>query len=219
MRIKWKELNRGIVLAVVLAAGLTVSVIIQDAKFEKNIPDIENRMEELGQELAESSIGSGEAVRRKQRAFIMNEYVDRKSKVEDTMATIAKGNMLFMANQPSKENGEVKSGEFRSKRIDVYKAGPNGATVELEYEMKVDMIGTPEIMQFGEMLQTEWYFEDVIGEKDLTKKLTAEHSVVVNGTYTVTLEKSDGVWKIATAGGFSDLSVEGKENGGGMGVG
>ena len=53
MRIKWKELNRGIVLAVVLAAGLTVSVIIQDAKFEKNIPDIEKRMEELGQELAE----------------------------------------------------------------------------------------------------------------------------------------------------------------------
>ena len=53
----------------------------------------------------------------------------------------------------------------------------------------------------------------------MTKKLTAEHSVVVNGTYTVTLEKSDGVWKIATAGGFSDLSIEGKENGGGMGVG
>ena len=223
MKIKWKELNRGIVLAVILAGGVAVSVVVQNTQFKKNIPDIENRVKELGEEMAECSVGSGEGVRRRQRAFVMNEYLESKQGAGDMLGmTMGKGSLMYLVNQPAEENGEINSAEFKVNDIDVYKAGADGATVTLNYEIKLDMTGTPEVLLFGEMLRTHWYIEDAeINEGNSSNESIEDkrREATVSGTYTLLMEKDGGSWKITNAEGYSDLNLGKNSNGGETGVG
>lgn len=222
MKIKWKELNRGIVLAVILAGGVAVSVVVQNTQFKKNIPEIEQRVKELGDEMTESSVGSGEGVRRRQRAFVMNEYIESKQRSNDMLGmSIGKGSLMYLVNQPAEENGEINSAEFKVNSIDVYKAGTDGATVTLNYEIELDMTGTPEVLCFGEMLRTHWYIEDAESNEgsDTQSIYDKRRKATVEGTYTLLMEKDGGSWKIANAEGYSDLTLEKNSNGGGTGVG
>lgn len=222
MKIKWKELNRGIVLAVILAGGVAVSVVVQNTQFKKNIPEIEQRVKELGDEMTESSVGSGEGVRRRQRAFVMNEYMESKQGSNDMLSmSMGKGSLMYMVNQPAEENGEINSAEFKINNIDVYKAGTDGATVTLDYEIDLDMTGTPEMLLFGEMMRTHWYIEDAESNEGSDKESIDDkrRKGTVEGTYTLLMQKDSGTWKIVNADGYSDLTLDNNSNGGGTGVG
>ena len=46
-KIKWNHINRGLVLGLALGAGTAVYVMVQNAMFKSNIPEISARAEEI----------------------------------------------------------------------------------------------------------------------------------------------------------------------------
>lgn|GEM_PF-1303196 len=203
MKIRWNRLNRGIILAVLLAGGLTVYVASQNIRFNHEIPEIQQRAEQLGKELAETNIGSGEAVRRNQRAFVQNNFTSAESGSSSMMnemmgMSVKKSGALYMLNAPLDAEGEIKSVKYEQISSSVAKSGVNGANVSIDYKVSYEYTGDTEIFGFNGMEYTDSMFwvegmdtEDET-ETDRVKILNVEASVDL---YMV---PDDGEWKIVS---------------------
>lgn len=192
MKIKWKQLNRGLILAALLASGTAIYVTAQNIRFQNNIPELEARAEQLGQEMAESSIGSGEAARRKQRAFVQNNFVSGDISQPITMGvTMTSSNMLYELNQPYTGEGEILSAEYKQINATVKKSGATGATVSIDYKMSFDCTGAPEFLCFIGTDNIEYYFDS---EEDKAARKT----ITLDGSTTFYMLPDGGDWKIAS---------------------
>ena len=216
MKIKWKQINRGIILAVVLAVGTAGYVLVQNAEFKKSIPEISDRAAQIGQEMAESNIGSGDAVRRKQRAFVQNSFKENDAMtVSDFMGmSFNKNNLLYYLSEPAEEKGEVLSVKYEQISSSVNKSGSVGANVKVDYTVSYECLGTPELLGFNGFDSTEFLFdrdEDAEGLK----------TIVMRGEATLYMLPEGGEWRVVTvtSTGWDDLDIVYPEDEGGEPVG
>ena len=206
MKIKWNQLNRGIILAAVLAAGTAIYVTVQNVQFQNNIPELEQRAEQLGQEMAETNIGSGEATRRKQRAFVQNNFIDSDGAAVSLLEmgmSMTKSNMLYELNQPYTAEGEILSAEYKQINADVNKSGATGANVKIDYKVSYDCTGTPEFLGFTGTDSTEFYF-------DREQDRNARKTITISGSTTFYMLPDGGDWKIVsvTTDGWYNFDYE-----------
>lgn len=192
MKIKWKQLNRGIILAAVLASGTALYVVVQNIQFKNNIPALQERAEQLGLEMAESNIGDGDAALRKKRAFVQNSFTSNSSAATNIMGmTMTKSNMLYELNQPSDCEGEILEATYEQVSSSVKKSGATGANVTVDYKMSFECVGEPDFLSFLGVDSIEYYFES---EEDKAARKT----INISGTITLYMLPDDGDWKIVS---------------------
>ena len=180
MKIRFDRLNRGIVLAVLLAMGTSGYVVWQNVSFSNNIPDITKRSEELLREMTETNIGRDtDAARRKQTAFVQNNFSSEKTGASVNLLGMSmnKSSFLYMlndrsANDEEEAEWEVYSAEYVQKSTEVKKSGTTGANVSIEYEMKFDYIGEPDFLTFSGLDNYSYMMDEADDEKDSRKTLT-----------------------------------------------
>lgn len=196
MKIKWNRLNRGIILAVILTVGVAAHVKVQDMRFEKNIPEIEDKAEQLCREMVESNIGSGEAARRKQRAFVQNNFEESKLSMMDRMGVsfvMNKANLTYELNWPSEGDGEVLDASYKQIDADVTRYGTTGANVDVNYEIVFECMGTPSVLCFAGVDETEYSVYDDSDEKKAGLK-----TITLKGKVSMYMQPDGDDWKMIT---------------------
>ena len=212
MKIRFDRLNRGIILAVVLAIGTAAYVVAQNISFKNSIPEIGERAEKLGQEFAETNIGSNEdAVKRKQTAFVQNNFLSEKggSMLNFGGISMNKSNFLYDLNSivsEAQEGSEVYSAKYVQKSVKVKKSGSTGANVSVDYEITFDCSGTPSLFGFSGRNETDYMFDDD-ADKDARKTIT------VIGEADIYMLPDGKEWKIANVTASDSLEVN-FDNGG-----
>lgn len=198
MKIRWNRVNRGLVLGLVLGAGTAVYVMVQNAMFKGNIPEISERAEEICQSISENNVGENrEGVQRMLSSCIQNNFISKQyaRSLEDAyMGAETRSSMLFSAeNMDLDITGcdRVYSAEFKQISSSVSKWGIDGANVQTDFVLTCDCDGSPMVMSPMGMINTEW---EVRRESDKELRKT----VTIKGSFNMIMQKEDGVWKAVT---------------------
>ena len=228
MKIRWNRLNRGIILAAVLAMGTAAYVIGDNIAFKQKEPELKARAEEIGRALAESNVGTNrEGIVRNQIALVQNDFLEGQSSVMDMMSgmSMTKSDMLYQLNNEDMFSGgyyndsdeevsvdsEVYAVKYDVISSSVSKGGPTSAYVTMDYKVSYDITGEPTLFGFDGYDYTTMYF-DSNEDKSLRKVMT------FTGSVTLTMRPDGDTWKVLSAvieeSGYPDIDYDGSIAGG-----
>ena len=205
MKIRFDRINRGIVLAVLLAMGTSGYVVWQNVSFKNNTPTIAKRSEELLREMAETNIGSDtDAVRRKQIAFVQNNFSSEKTGASVSLMgmNLNKGSILYQLNEnmggdymdSEDDDWEIYSAEYVQKSTEVKKSGTTGADVTIDYELRFVYRGDPTFLTYSGLNNYSYMYDDGDDETEKNKR----RQVVLTAQANLFMLPDGKNWKIAS---------------------
>lgn len=211
----FKRLNRGLILGLVLLIGLVIYVNIDNANFKKEMPVIQETLNQYLEDCADIAIWSPQY--QKLNKIVPADIVDQ---------TKAKGDAVFnkywVSSQGENEYGTKSELVKRYQELlqrnaegigyitkwsatlngmpNIIKSGPRDATVTINYTQVVEFVGAPVInSMMGTIFPEEYTFskEDNADDSDFAKAKR-----LTSNSYNLNLEMTevDGVWKIVKAG-------------------
>ena len=141
-KIKWNHINRGLVLGLALGAGTAVYVMVQNAMFKNNIPEISARAEEICRSMAETNTGDNrKGVQRMLTSCIQDNFINTPyshSIGEEYMDAVTRTSMLFEVETMDLDQTDcdkVYSTEYKQISTSVSKWGVDVANVQVDYIM------------------------------------------------------------------------------------
>lgn len=201
---KLRNINRGLVLGAVLAAGVACYTVYDNTTFKKSKPDIEKAVDSYVSAMTQSNVGPQDKVSKQWCDLLDNYFTDAKSPSEyaETKASIYNSAVTFNSHG---EKGEIISAEYDIKGISISKSGADGANVTVSYNVCYNVsMGDPTYlstsglttMDSGNYTSSDDYSPSTEPYKAIFSCDTAELYMV---------RTSDG-WKIAstTDYGFGD---------------
>lgn len=183
MKQKLKEVNRGLVLAVILLIGVVIYVNWQNHVFKKNIPVIEKTVEELGDDVLQANVGDAKGFKRRATSAVQNSYTgmgDISKEVFENRSSLlsAIDNLDNTASE-----GRIYEIGMDIDNIDVHKVG-SGAKVTVQYTVNMVITGSPQYLSLGGFLWTEG------ADDDQKRRLT--HECVME----LYMKQANGGWKV-----------------------
>ncbi len=197
MKLRLDRVNRGVVLGILLGAGTAVYVIVQNIMFKSNIPEIQERAEEIGRTIAEANIGDNrEGVKRMLASRIQDNFINKAysltvDEAENGLVMNKSALLLDLESSTADNTGtdRVNSAEYKQLKASVSKWGIDGADVRVTYTMNCDIDGVPFLQLPAYNIGTAWEVRDK-SKWDCNKQIT------VSGSYNMIMQKEDGVWKV-----------------------
>ena len=195
-KIKWNHINRGLVLGLALGAGTAVYVMVQNAMFKNNIPEISARAEEICRSMAETNTGDNrKGVQRMLTSCIQDNFINTPyshSIGEEYMDAVTRTSMLFEVETMDLDQTDcdkVYSTEYKQISTSVSKWGVDGANVQVDYIMTCECDGIPLLLSPIGLLNPAYE-----ARKSSDKPL---HKIVeIKGSCNMVMQKDNGVWKV-----------------------
>lgn len=197
-KIKWKQINRGLVLGLALGAGTAVYVMVQNAMFKNNIPEIEERAEEICRSMAETNTGDNrKGVQRMLTSCIQDNFINEPyalSLDEEYMGAVTRTSLLFEVEtmEPDQTGcDKVYSTEYRQISTSVSKWGVDGANVQVDYIITCECEGIPLLMTPIGLINPAY-------ETRKTSDKSLKKEIEIKGSCNMIMQKEDDVWKTLT---------------------
>ncbi|WP_294481308.1 hypothetical protein [uncultured Ruminococcus sp.] len=194
-KIKWNHINRGLVLGLALGAGTAVYVMVQNAMFKNNIPEISARAEEICRSMAETNTGDNrEGVQRMLTSCIQDNFINTPYALtaeDEYNGTRTRTSMLFeIETMETDQTGcdKVLSTEYKQISTSVSKWGVDGANVQVDYIITCECEGIPLLQTPNGMLNLALEVR-----KQSDKPLKKE--IEIKGSCNMIMQKENGVWK------------------------
>lgn len=196
---KLKEVNRGLVLGLVLLIGVVFHVNWQNYQFKENIPVMKQTVEEYGKELLNASLGDKKGFKQRATSAIQNAYTGKGEIPEEVYAT--KGAILSEIDDLDIDlvEGTLYDADFKVLDFKAKKSG-SGARVDVSYELDLTVSGMPAyVCLSGADIASPWNFTD----PDKKIKMKRE------GSINLYMKKDGGSWKVAYV--FYDMTYSESE--------
>ncbi|MCL2754111.1 MAG: hypothetical protein FWD35_00140 [Oscillospiraceae bacterium] len=158
---KLKRFNRGVILAIIAAIGLTGFIIVDEVTFRTNVPAIQARVTDYYEAFAQMAVSpiadinaqgnnlteAGQTAFAARYSALINEYVSNASReLTDTYGigsyrwTRDKDELLSFANDFVQNNdGVITNYDYTVRSIVVRKQGPGLAAIDSEYNLNIDV--------------------------------------------------------------------------------
>lgn len=197
---KLKEVNRGLVLGLVLLIGVVFHVNWQNHKFKKDIPVISRTIEEYGQDVLKSSVGDPTGFKRRTTAAIQNAYTGKAELPENFYAS--KASILSEIDYTDLDDteGTLYDAEFKVLDLKAKKSG-SGARVNIKYELDLTYSGMPYYADLsGVNILSPW------GTVNYDKKRVSKQE----GSMDLYMKEESGSWKVVYVA-YNFTYMEGEE--------
>lgn len=190
----WKRVNRGLVLAAVILAGLIIFIQIDQYQFKSAKPEIEQMTREYLARVSENNKLEPEK-RMEQTRLLLAEYW--KDSRANGMGVPKQTMENYLAAMEHTDFEKLEDYVDRIESVEVKKSGPRAASVTVEYE--VTLKGSKQISSYGIYgLETSWYSDMGSGGTKSSESRMYEISLLM------TQEKSG--WKITSISSSYELA-------------
>lgn len=183
MKYKLKEVNRGLVLALILLIGVIVHVNWKRHEFKKDIPVIEQTIKELDEEVLKANLGDAKGYQRRVTSAVQDAYTGMGDIAKEVYCNKSTLLQMLDTSDDFGSDGEISDISIDIENSDIHSMG-SGASVNVGYTLTMTYTGSPTYID----LSGRHYVD---GNED-----GAERRLKREGTFSCYMKKKNGSWKV-----------------------